>query len=69
MVRIEFITGDKQGQIEISSVAFLSSFALVRAINGAPDVGEAPGSLFTNAGSRGIVRAVCRLVDSGTTVR
>jgi hypothetical protein len=68
-VRVEFITRDKQGQIEIGSAAFLCCLAAIQAIKAAPSAGENLGSLFTNLGRRGIVRAVRRLGDLGTTAR
>jgi hypothetical protein len=66
--RIRFITAVKQGQIEIAS-AVSALFQPAQVKNGAPTSEDAPGSLFTNLGTRGIVRAVCRLGDSGTTAR
>ena len=62
-VRIRCITAVKQGQIEITSVAFLPFLEPARRQV------ERAGSLFTNPVTRGIVRAVCRLGDSGTTAR
>jgi hypothetical protein len=68
-VGVEFITRDKQGQIEVGVAAFLCLLASILGITDVANAGEDLGSLFTNLGRRGIVRAVRRLGDLGTTAR
>ena len=68
-VGVEFITRDNQGQIEVGSAAFLCFLASIQAIKEDLDAGERPGSLFTNLERHGIVRAVRRFGDLGTTAR
>ena len=56
-------------QIDVASAVFWVFFQAAQPMSKAPSSDDALGSLFTNLWCRGIVRAVCRLGDSGTTAR